>query len=171
MKRLSFYSHSSEETVNFAKRLARFLRKGQVLGFFGNLGSGKTTFIKGLAKGLGLKDRINSPSFVILKVYSFKENYSKIKRANNKKLLLYHFDLYRLTSLKELEDIGYEDFISNSGICVIEWADKAKKLLPKHYLKIQMQIKGENIRLINLIGFGVKYEDLISQMRPRFTER
>jgi tRNA threonylcarbamoyladenosine biosynthesis protein TsaE len=79
--------------------------------------------------------------------------------------LLYHFDLYRLNSLKELEDVGYEDFISDSGISVIEWADKAKGLLPEHLLKIRMQIKGEDIRLITLSGCGPEYEALIDRIR------
>ena len=78
---------------------------------------------------------------------------------------LYHFDLYRLNSLKELEDVGYEDFISNCGICVIEWANKAKRLLPKHYLKIEMHIKGRETRLINLIAYGPEYESLISRIK------
>ncbi|MFC1709212.1 tRNA (adenosine(37)-N6)-threonylcarbamoyltransferase complex ATPase subunit type 1 TsaE [Candidatus Omnitrophota bacterium] len=160
MEKISVYSNSSTETIVLAKRLAGNLRKGQVVGLYGNLGSGKTTFVKGLAQGLGFKGRVNSPSFVILKVYSLK-----------KKLLLYHFDLYRLNSLKELEDVGYEDFISGYGICVIEWANKAEKLLPKHFLKIQMRVKGKNKRLINLIGYGPEYENLVTQMRPRFTER
>lgn len=167
MERLSFCSYSSGETVDFAKRLAKFLKGGQVLGLMGNLGSGKTTFIKGLAKGLGIKGRVNSPSFVILKVYSTYRNSSKNKREAKKRFLLYHFDLYRLNSLKELEDIGYEDFISNSGICVIEWANKAKEILPRHYLKLQMQIKGRNIRLIKLTGYGREYDNLIIKMKAR----
>lgn len=157
MEKLSFYSHSSQETIDFAKKLSKFLKKGDVVGLFGNLGSGKTTFIKGLAQGLGLKNRINSPSFVILKIYRRKDYQSKIS--------LYHLDLYRLKTLKELEDIGYEDFIYNSGICVIEWADKAKKLLPNDYLKIKIYIKGQNYRLLQLIGYGIKYENLIRKIK------
>jgi len=164
MKKLTFNSYSSKETMDFAKKLAKFLKKGQVIGLLGNLGSGKTTFIKGLAKGLGFRGRVNSPSFVILKVYSFKN--FKTKRISRPSLL-YHFDLYRLSSLKELEDVGYEDFISNSGICVIEWADRAKRLLPKNYLKMQLKIKGQNSRLINLFGYGQEYEKLIIKMKTR----
>lgn len=159
MKKLSFYSYSRAQTIAFSQRLAKFLGKSQVIGFYGNLGSGKTTFIKGLAKGLGFKGRVNSPSFVILKVYSTKN-----------KNLLYHFDLYRLNSLKELEDIGYEDFVNNCGICVIEWANKAKNLLPKQHLKIKMEIKGESVRLIKLIGYGPQYENLISKFNSHGKE-
>lgn len=153
MKKLSFYSYSRAQTISFAKKLGKILRKRKIIGLYGDLGSGKTTFIKGLAKGLGFSGRVNSPSFVVLKVYSIRKRCS-----------LYHFDLYRLNSLKELEDIGYEDFISNCGICVIEWANKAKSLLPKHYLKVKIYIKGENTRLIKLIARGLEYENLISRI-------
>lgn len=154
MEKLSFYSRSSEETINFAKKIAIFLKKGDVLGFFGNLGSGKTTFIKGLAKGMGLKNKVSSPSFVILRIYSFKKN-----------VPLYHFDLYRIRFLKEIEDIGYEDFITDASISVIEWADKAGKLLPEHHLKIRIQIKAENARLIDLISNGGRYDSLIRRIK------
>lgn len=161
MKKLSFNSHSSKETINFAKKISSFLNLGDTLGLFGNLGSGKTTFVKGLAKGLGFKGRVNSPSFVILKIYSIG------KRGLKKKIIpLYHFDLYRLNLLKEIEDTGYEDFVSDCGICVIEWADRAKKLLPKHYLKVEIKIKDKNIRTINLFGYGQRYERLLTKMRP-----
>jgi len=151
MKGFSFSSNSASQTMRFAKRLSHFLKKGDVLGFVGNLGSGKTTFIKGLAKGLGFKNKINSPSFVVLKIY-------------RKNIALYHFDLYRLKSLKDLEDIGYEDFVSDSGICVIEWADRAKTLLPKDYLKIRIEIIGEGRRLIKLTGYGKRYRNLIKKL-------
>lgn len=154
MEKSFFCSHSVEETINFAKKLSASLKKGDVLGLFGNLGSGKTTFIKGLAKGLGLESKVSSPSFVILKVYSSEKN-----------IPLYHFDLYRLRSLKEIEDMGFEDFVSSAGISVIEWADKAIKLLPKHYLKIRIQIKGEDSRLIDLISYGKRYDSLIKRIK------
>ena len=148
---LNFLSNSAQETIDFAKRLSRLLKKGDVVGLVGNLGSGKTTFIKGLAKGLGFKNRVNSPSFVLLKIYK-------------KRITLYHFDLYRLNSLKDLEDIGYEDFISDSGICVIEWADRARSLLPKNFLEIKMLIKGRNRRMIKIIKHGKRYNYLVKRL-------
>ncbi|MFH1621517.1 MAG: tRNA (adenosine(37)-N6)-threonylcarbamoyltransferase complex ATPase subunit type 1 TsaE [Candidatus Omnitrophota bacterium] len=162
MKHFSLYSHSREETICFASRLAKLLRKNTVIGFFGNLGSGKTTFIKGLAEGLGVKGRINSPSFVILKVYPLNK---RLSNARVNKHSLYHFDLYRLNSLKELEDVGYEEFISGDGICVVEWADRAKRILPKDYLKIRMQVKGRNSRLIKITSLSKKYENLINKIK------
>ena len=164
MKSLSFCSHSRQETVDFARKISGFLKRGDILGLFGDLGSGKTTFVKGLAKGLGLKRKINSPSFVILKIYPLKLNRTISKHSHKEATSLYHFDLFRLRSLKELEDVGYEDFIYNSGICVIEWADKAGKLLPKHYLKIRIKIKAEDVRMINLIGYGKRYSKIVDRI-------
>ncbi len=161
MKKISFYSNSAKDTINLAKKIARLLNKGSIVGLFGDLGSGKTTFVKGLAKGLGLTAKINSPSFVILKVYSLKRKISKNKIAAS----LYHFDLYRLKSLKELEDTGFEDFINDNGICVIEWADRANKLLPGDYLRIKIRIKNENSRIIDIIACGDRYSNLINRIK------
>lgn len=161
MKKISFNSNSVNDTINLAKKIARLLNKGGVVGLFGDLGSGKTTFVKGLAKGLGLTAKINSPSFVILKVYSLKRKTSKNKKAAS----LYHLDLYRLKSLKELEDTGFDDFINDNGICVIEWADKANKLLPENYLKIKIRIKKENSRIIDIITRGDMYFNLINHIK------
>ncbi|MDD5292241.1 MAG: tRNA (adenosine(37)-N6)-threonylcarbamoyltransferase complex ATPase subunit type 1 TsaE, partial [Candidatus Omnitrophica bacterium] len=126
MKKISFNSYSAKDTIELAKRIAGSLKKGDTIGLFGDLGCGKTTFVKGLAGGLGLKSKVNSPSFVILKIYSSGRN----RTIKNKNVPLCHFDLYRLKSLRELEDIGYEDFIGSDAICVIEWADRADGLLP-----------------------------------------
>ena len=159
MKSLKICSKSAKQTIDFAKKLSKHLNSGDVLGFFGNLGSGKTTFIKGIAGGLGFKKDVSSPSFVVLKIYPV----SKRKKIN----FLYHFDLYRLNNLKDLEDIGYEDFVSNKGICVIEWADRAKEILPKEYLKININNKNEFEREILLTGFGKKYLDLINKVKKQ----
>ena len=148
MKEICFVSHAVSQTIDVARKLSHLLKKGDVIGLVGNLGSGKTTFIQGLARGLGLRCAINSPSFVILKIYT-------------RKITLYHFDLYRVQSLKDLEDIGYEDFICDSGICVIEWANRAKQLLPKEYLKVSIAIKGKTARAIRFAGYGLRYHRLL----------
>lgn len=158
MKEIRFKSYSVSQTIDFARMLSRLLKKGDVIGLVGNLGSGKTTFVRGVARGLGLKQLINSPSFVVLKIYT-------------KKITLYHFDLYRVQSLKDLEDIGYEDFVSDSGICVIEWANKAKQLLPKEYLKVRMEIKGPHVRTMRLTGYGHRYHNLMRTFAARLKRR
>ncbi len=107
MKSLTAHSYSAQDTVDLAKRISGLLKMGGVIGLFGDLGSGKTTFVKGLANGLGLKSRINSPSFVILKIYPPKNSIPKNKIIKNRNIPLCHFDLYRLKSLKELEGVGF----------------------------------------------------------------
>ena len=160
MKQSVFYSKSAKDTIKFAKRLSGFLKARDMIGFIGNLGSGKTTFIKGLAKGLGFNKAVSSPSFVILKIYPIVRKGAK----EDKFMSLYHFDLYRLKNVKELEDVGYEDFASSNGICVIEWADRAKCLLPKEHLKIEIRIGKDNIRNIKLSGYGQRFASLVNVM-------
>lgn len=155
MKEIRFVSHSVLQTIEVARKLSHLLKKGDVIGLVGNLGSGKTTFIQGLAQGLGVRHTINSPSFVILKIYP-------------QKTPLHHFDLYRLRSLKDLEDIGYEDFICDSGISVIEWADRAGQLLPKEYLKVTIEIKGKTARAIRFTGYGLRYQRLVRVFSAAF---
>ena len=152
---MRYESGDVTQTIAFAKKLSRYLVKGDVIALMGDLGSGKTTFIRGIARGLGFRGAVNSPTFVILKVY---EN----------KIPLYHFDLYRLQSMKDLEDIGYEDFISDSGICVIEWAQKARTLLPSFYLAVTMRIRAQNTRSIRLVAQGLRYERLVATFSKSF---
>ncbi len=138
MKKQAIITNSAEETIEFAKRFARGLKPGSVLCLEGNLGSGKTTFIKGLAEGLGLAhpERVKSPTFVLMHVYKAK-------------VPLYHFDCYRLDSAEELENIGFEDFINDPhAISCIEWAEKAKGLLPAHAYWIHFEISGQERRSI-----------------------
>ena len=148
----SFTSYSEKQTIAFAYKLAQLLQKGDILALCGELGSGKTTFVKGIAKGLKISKDINSPSFVILKVYKGR-------------VPLYHFDLYRLSSLKELEGIGFEEFIAGDAISVIEWADKIEHILPRNYLKIVIETKSPNSRFFECISFGLRNEILINKLK------
>ena len=136
---MRFLSKSAQETINFAARFAKRLKAGDTIGLFGNLGSGKTTFTKGLAKGLGVEDAryVNSPTFVLIKEYEGR-------------IPLYHFDLYRLDSLKDIEDLGFDDYLSSDGVMVIEWADKAEGLLPKGYFRVELITKKQDQRLIKV---------------------
>lgn len=130
MKKQTVITNSAQETIGFAKKFAKGLKPGTVLCLEGQLGSGKTTFIKGLAKGLGLAhpEQVKSPTFVLMHVY-------------RSKIPLYHFDCYRLDSAGELVDIGFEDFINDPhAISCVEWAEKAKKLVPAHALRICFKI-------------------------------
>ncbi len=131
-----------EETRKFGLKLAKKIKAGDILALIGNLGAGKTTFIQGLAKGLGIKNKITSPTFVQLKIYPA----SKRGIKN-----LYHFDFYRLESLSSLESQGLEEYLKNkNGVVVIEWADKIKKLLGPKTKKINFKIKNKQSRIITI---------------------
>lgn len=128
-----------EETQLFAEKFAKNLQGGDVVLLYGNLGAGKTTFVQGLAKGLGITHRIISPTFIILRTYQFvKGNF-------------YHVDLYRLGREKEIEDIGLLDLIGKpENIVVIEWPEKLGKLLPKDAWQLRFEQNGENERIIKV---------------------
>ncbi len=113
--------NSVAETNHLAKKIAAGLKGGEVLALVGQLGAGKTTFTQGLAKALGVKTKVSSPTFVVLKVY--KTKHQAIKR-------LVHIDAYRLGDESALAAIGWDDFQDPKSVVVIEWADKAVKLLP-----------------------------------------
>ena len=133
-------THSPQETMDFAKGLAKSFKPGTVLCLEGNLGSGKTTFIKGLAAGLGLKrpEHVKSPTFVLMHIYKAK-------------LPLYHFDCYRLDSLEELENIGFVDFINDPhAISCVEWAEKAGDLIPKDARHVHFDILDTSTRRISI---------------------
>jgi len=132
-------TRSAKETIKLGKEFAGELCKGDVVALCGDLGSGKTTFTKGIGKGLGVKDalHINSPTFVLIKEYEGR-------------LLLYHLDLYRLDDLKDIEDIAVEEYMYGDGVTIIEWAEKAKKILPKKHIVVKFKIKGAEEREIKI---------------------
>ena len=133
-----FLSRSVEETLIFAKNFSEKLKPGSVIALVGDLGSGKTTFLKGFASGLGLKDpdEVKSPTFALMHVYQAR-------------LPIYHFDLYRLESPKEIEAIGFEEFINDpKAVSCVEWADKAGLLLPPHTRWLHFEVAGETSRRI-----------------------
>lgn len=118
-------TNSEKETFEYAKTFAKSLKGGEVIGLVGNLGAGKTFFSKGLAAGLGVKQNVNSPTFVVMKVYKITNQNSKIKN-------LVHIDAYRLESAEDLEAIGATEYFGQEDtVTIIEWADKIKKILPE----------------------------------------
>jgi tRNA threonylcarbamoyladenosine biosynthesis protein TsaE len=134
---------SHEETKNMGKRFAQMLSPGDVVAFSGELGSGKTTLIQGICGGLGVKNYVRSPCFVIINEY-------------NGKFKVYHFDLYRLDNEKELEDLGYEEYFYGDGVCLVEWAEKAERLLPGQRIQVNLKILSERKREIQIKGRGAK---------------
>ncbi len=116
-------SHSSEETGNIGQEIAATLTSGAIYCLQGELGAGKTTLVKGIAKGLGITDEITSPTFTLMNMYEIKNTVSTIKN-------LVHIDTYRLKNEQELLDIGVEDYLGQQGIVtIIEWPEKISELL------------------------------------------
>jgi len=132
-------SSSTNETIALGQALGKKLKPGSVVALIGDLGSGKTVFTKGIAKGLGVKNAryVNSPTFVIIKEYKGK-------------LPLYHFDLYRLDRHSSLDDMNCEEYFYGRGVTVIEWADKIRKLLPKNHIEVKFTVIGDRKRRIEV---------------------
>ncbi len=138
----SFQSTSEQQTRDAARSLAPLLRRGDVVALYGELGAGKTQFVKGLCDGFHVHDAVTSPTFVILNRYSGID-------GENKEILLFHFDLYRVQSAEEIYDLGYEEFLFGSGICVVEWAERLGSLLPprRYDVKILFEKSADERRI------------------------
>ena len=141
-------SSSSEETEIIGEKLGKKLTGNEIICFYGDLGVGKTTFIRGLARNINCEDLVSSPTFTILHEYNNK---------NNNKFKIFHFDMYRVTSFDDLESTGFFDFI-NTGVILIEWAENIEHELNnlKNIIKINIQKKVgqnfENTRIIEIQG-------------------
>lgn len=123
-------SNSPEETFSFGFEYAKVLRPGDVTGLFGNLGSGKTQFVKGICNYFDIKDNVNSPTFIIVNEYTGSDrNTGSIIKIN-------HFDLYRLNNINELIEIGPDNYMNSGSICLIEWAELADKYLKGNMKKV-----------------------------------
>lgn len=136
-----YETNSAEETFDLGRKLGETAKPGQVFTLLGDLGVGKTVFTQGVAKGLGITEPINSPTFTILQVYE------------EGRLPFYHFDVYRIGDVEEMEEIGYEDCFYGNGICFIEWANLIEEILPDCYTEITIEKdleKGFDYRKITL---------------------
>ena len=141
---MTFISRSAQETIDFAKRFSKILKQGDILCLRGNLGAGKTTFVKGLALGLKVKKAVvTSPTFVLMNVY-------------DGKIPVYHFDLYRIEGA-ELERLGYEEFFYGEGVAVIEWAERLKTAMPKEYFSVVFKHGGDDLRALTIKAQGKLY--------------
>jgi len=132
-----FTTHNFRETQKLGHDFSETLEKGRIICLYGDLGSGKTTFIQGLAEGLGIKSRIISPTFVIIRSHRLRAG------------MFYHVDLYRTESEKDIENLGLEEIINDlQNIVAIEWAEKLKNYLPEKRIDIEFVNEKENIRKI-----------------------
>lgn len=149
MKSRHYHSRSEQETQRLAADLARQVKPGDILCLFGDLGSGKTTFVKGLASGLAINPRdVNSPTFVLLNIY-------------DGKLPLYHFDFYRLQHPEEIAAIGYDEFLFGSGVAVVEWSERFGPFLPAQRLELRFDYAGTTGREITCTAYGARAEELL----------
>ncbi len=120
---MEYISNSYEDTQIIAEDFSKGLKSGDVICMYGDLGAGKTAFVQGLAKGLGIQEPITSPTFTIVNEYSGR-------------LMLYHFDVYRIADSDEMFEIGYDEYIDGDGVCVIEWPQLISDILPKQRYEI-----------------------------------
>lgn len=120
-------SNSPEETFALGRRMGGEARPGQVITLIGDLGVGKTVFTQGVAAGLGIAEPVNSPTFTIVQIYE------------GGRLPFYHFDVYRIGDVEEMEEIGYEDCFYGGGVSLVEWADLIVDILPEHYTEIRIE--------------------------------
>lgn len=146
-----FHTKSPSETIRIGKGIGRFLKPGDVVALVGELGTGKTQIIKGLAAGAGVgkPTYISSPSFTLINEYKGKVPF-------------YHIDLYRLETEAEAVELGLEEYFQGRGMTMIEWADRIPSLLPNETLLIHIHYTGEHSRLIEILGKGKRYEELVS---------
>ncbi|MBV8695157.1 MAG: tRNA (adenosine(37)-N6)-threonylcarbamoyltransferase complex ATPase subunit type 1 TsaE [Ktedonobacteraceae bacterium] len=143
-------------------RLGALLCGGELLLLDGQLGTGKTTFTQGLAKGMGITDVVSSPTFTLLKEYT-SQSRSDTENETQRGLALYHFDLYRLDNPDEIIDLGFEDYFYGSDVCVIEWAAKADLLWPAERLHIRLKMISETERSLLFTAVGQRYYELLRQ--------
>ena len=134
-------TNSEKETFELGEKIGEKAVKGTVFALTGDLGVGKTVFTKGVAKGLGIEEQVNSPTFTILQVY------------DSGRLPFYHFDVYRIGDVSEMDEIGYEDYFFGDGVCFVEWAELIEEILPQEAIRICIEKdleKGFDYRKITL---------------------
>ncbi len=149
MNEIKITTHSPKETQKIGERLARQCQGGEIFCLSGNLGAGKTTFVKGIARGLKIDEqKVNSPTFVIMNVYEGR-------------LPLHHFDFYRLEDPKEIGGIGYDEFLYGNGVAVIEWSERFGPLMPPEYLAVELSDAGEDSRILRFVPKGERYKKLV----------
>jgi len=156
MESLELNSHSPEQTQLLGSYLGELAQKADVFLLVGELGTGKTCLVQGIARGLDVKEYAFSPSFVILREY-------------HGRLPLYHIDFYRLDRIEELADLGLEEYFYGDGVCVVEWAEKGLQIVPRDNLLITLHYipAFETKRSICLKPQGEHYYELIEQLKKR----
>lgn len=155
MRMYTFPSRNTRETLQLGERLGRLLQPGDFVALVGDLGSGKTHFVQGIALGMGVPSDIcvSSPSYTLLNEYAGR-------------VPLYHFDLYRLHGDADILDLGFEEYFYGRGACVVEWADRLSSELPEEHLMITFINDGETLRSITFHPAGPRYRALLRELFP-----
>ena len=143
---MEYMTNAPEETEALGEKLAKLLRPGTVLAYLGDLGAGKTAFTRGLARGLGCRETVTSPTYTIVNEYL------------GGRLPLFHFDMYRLTSSDDLWDIGWEDYLDRQGVWAVEWSENVPEAMAGA-LTVRIEKLGDSVRRITIDG-GAEYADL-----------
>ena len=139
-------TRSADQTRRLGRRFARALQSGDVIALLGEIGAGKTTFVQGVASGLGVPvSVVVSPSFVLMREY-------------HGRLPLYHADLFRLDSMPEAATVGLEECYEAGGVTLVEWANRIPAVMPAEFLEVRFQVEGENERTIEIFPHGPRYE-------------
>lgn len=139
-----YRTHSTEETRRIAREFAQTLKRGDVVALVGELGAGKTQFVKGICEGLGIGLTVASPTFVLLHRYVTND-------SAGRELIIHHLDLYRIESSAEVLDLGYEELFFGNGICLVEWADRLGEFLPEERIDVKISLgESESERAIEL---------------------
>ncbi|MDL1964066.1 MAG: tRNA (adenosine(37)-N6)-threonylcarbamoyltransferase complex ATPase subunit type 1 TsaE [Deltaproteobacteria bacterium] len=156
-KQIQIITKSLDETQSLGEKTGKHLEPGTVLALIGDLGSGKTTFVQGLARGLDVPDDyyITSPTYTLINEYPGRYH-------------LFHVDLYRIENHADFDDIGLYEILRNDGIVAIEWADKLPKNLLPEYLAIHIDILNDESRKIIMVAHGLREEDLIKKMEKKW---
>ncbi len=158
--KLILKSTSADKTIKLGEAIGSLLSAGDVVVLIGELGAGKTTLVKGIARGIGVEDKrvVKSPTFSLVNKY---EGYVPV----------YHFDAYRLEDTREMLDIGSDEILFGDGVSIIEWGDKVAGCLPEEYLRITLAAISENERNIEIYGYGDRYGEIINRIKSEVMGR
>ncbi len=137
---MTFKANGPQETIDFAEKIGKLLKKGDVIAYTGGLGAGKTTFTRGLAIGMGLGDNVTSPTFSLVNEY------------RGEKICLYHFDMYRIMGEDELETTGFYDYPLEDSVFAIEWSENISEELPDNTIYINIERVDDETRIITVKG-------------------
>ncbi len=157
IRTFSVVTQSPAQTVRLGRLLGEILPPGTFVALMGSLGAGKTVLTKGLARGLGVEDdrEVTSPTFVLVNEY-------------RGRVPVFHLDLYRLGGYAEVEEIGWDEFVSGPGVTIVEWADKVAEDLPSERIEIQLQWEGEEKRKLEFFGRGERGRTLVEELKQKW---